>query len=177
MNDDGKKGIGGVDDDGDGFVDELSALNEQNDDEDLYLNEDPVDGIDNDGDGNIDEDCGGDLNNDDAPGIAGIDDDGDGQVDEGSKYDDDEDGSLSETGLFPIMHTFENATNRLLLEIPSMGLTRVLAERVTFFQVTYEAPQRILIELTLTDEDGENVAFSEYVFPRNTLQKTGKRVR
>ena len=57
------------------------------------------------------------------------------------------------------------------------GETVDLSTRVTLFRVTWEAPERILVELTLTGDDGESVAFSEYVHPRNTLQKVGKRVR
>ena len=72
-------GIGGVDDDGDGSIDEGM---QRDDDEDGILDEDPVDGIDNDGDGNVDEDSGGDNMGDGTSGIKGMDDDGDGQVDE-----------------------------------------------------------------------------------------------
>jgi hypothetical protein len=53
---------------------------------------------------------------------------------------------------------------------------------VTAFTVTYEPPDathdpRILISLTLTGDDGETLRFTEYVVPRNVLQKIGKRVR
>src|SRR3989304_71428 len=54
---------------------------------------------DNDEDGVLDEDWGGDLGNDNLPGIGGFDDDGDGNIDEGgagSQNDDDEDGENDE---------------------------------------------------------------------------------
>ena len=174
MNDDTAPGIAGIDDDGDGNVDEGSRWD---DDEDGFINEDPIDGIDDDNidDGNIDEDCGPDANDDKAPGIAGIDDDGDGNVDEGSKWDDDEDGLIDEDPLNPLIYSFDSGTLRE--RFPYTGESVDLSTHVTFFQVTYEAPERILIELTLTGDDGEVVEFSEYVYPRNTLQKTGKRVR
>jgi len=175
MNEDGNHGIVGVDDDGDGFIDEGSGSSD--DDERGLWDEDPIDGVDNDGDGNIDEDCGGDSNNDGAPGIAGIDDDGDGQVDEGSQYDDDEDGTLTEVGLIPVIYYFDSGTNQLKTEIPYQGITKVLSDHVTAFQVNYEAPEKILIALTLTGDDGESITFTEYVYPRNTFQRTGKRVK
>ena len=175
MDEDGNDGIAGTDDDGDGLIDE--GIFGTDDDEDGSPNEDPLDGIDNDGDGNVDEDVGGDVNNDGAPGIAGVDDDGDGQVDEGSIWDDDEDGTYAETGLFPVLYSFDNGTSTLRESIPKLGETVDLLTHVTSFQVTYEAPERILITLTLTGDDGESITFAEYVYPRNTYQKTGKRVR
>ena len=33
------------------------------------------------------------------------------------------------------------------------------------------------IALTLTDDDGYSIQFFEYVYPRNVMQNTGKRVR
>ena len=183
MNDDtapGIAGIAGIDDDGDGDVDEGSGFD---DDEDGFINEDPIDGIDDvdEEDGNIDEDCGPDANLDGYPGIADMDDDGDGDVDEdvaggGPKWaDDDEDGLIDEDPLNPLIYSFDSGTLRE--RFPYTGESVDLSTHVTFFQVTYEAPERILIELTLTGDDGETVMFSEYVYPRNTLQKTGKRVR
>ena len=181
MNDDFSSGIAGIDDDGDGSVDEGSRWD---DDEDGSVDNDPIDGIDNQGNGNIDEDCGPDANHDSASGIAGIDDDGDGSVDEGSRWDDDEDGSVDEDPLNPLIYSFDSSTNTLLERFPDTGESVDLSTHVTSFQVTYiyDAPDPeniiilILIELTLTGDDGEVVMFSEYVYPRNTLQKTGKRV-
>jgi len=180
MNEDGDNGINGIDDDGDGFIDEGFGF--EDDDEDGVSNEDPLDGIDNDGDGNIDEDCGWEADADGAPGIAGIDDDQDGQVDEGSISDDDEDGSFDETGNIPIIYSFNSGTSTLTESIPYTGETADLSTLVTQFQVTYEAPDtthgpRVQITLTLTGDDGESVQFVEYAYPRNVLQRTGKRVR
>ena len=136
----------------------------------------------------IDEDLPQDTNSDNAPGIAGIDDDGDGNVDEDSKGDDDEDGLIDEDPLNPIIYSFDSSTNTLREIFSDTGQSVVLSTHVTSFEVTYiyEAPDDlelrdskilIRIELTLTGDDGETVVFSEYVYPRNTLQKTGKRVR
>lgn len=170
-------GIGGIDDDGDGVIDEIiSSIDD--DDEDGLDNEDPVDGIDNDGDGNVDEDPRQDQNNDGQPGISKMDDDGDGSVDESTFFaDDDEDGVKDEDGTNPIIYSIVSGTSTLQASMPYNGQTTVLSTRVASFHVTYEAPEKILIELTLTGDDGESVTFSEYVCPRNTFQKTGKRVR
>ena len=168
MTDDGESGIIGVDDDGDTLTDE-SGMND--DDEDGLTDEDPLDGIDNDGDGNVDEDTDDDAN------VAGMDDDADGSVDEGDTRDDDEDGVVNEDSLNPLIYFYDSGTNTLTESIPSMGESTDLSTNVTFFQVTYEAPQRILIELTLTGDDDSTIQFSEYVYIENTFQKLGKRVR
>jgi prepilin-type N-terminal cleavage/methylation domain-containing protein len=180
MVDDGQDGISGIDDDGDGLTDE--SFSSEDDDEDGFSNEDPLDGIDNDGDGNIDEDCWWDTNADGKPGIAGMDDDGDGEVDEGHQGDDDEDGSLGEVGLIPVLYTYNSGTNTLTEAVPYTGETTDLSTHVTQFQVTYEPPgpthgPRVQVALTLTGDDAESVQFVEYTYPRNILQKTGKRVR
>ena len=125
----------------------------------------------------IDEDVSANMNDDNVSGIAGIDDDGDGSVDEGSNSDDDEDGLIDEDPLNPLIYSFDSSTNTLLERFPHTGKSVDLSTHVTLFRTTYEVPERILIELTLTGDDGEVVAFSEYVYPRNILQKTGKRVR
>lgn len=187
MNGDGQHGIAGYDDDGDGDIDEWAEWgNGGDDDEDtivhLKVNDDPLDGKDNDGDGNIDEDCDGDANGDGAPGIAGMDDDGDGTVDEGDIGDDDEDGTSAEAGLIPEIYYWDTGTNELVKHVPFTNSTRTLASHVSHFQVDYETPDathgpRIQIALTLTGDDGESIQFLEYVYPRNILQKTGKRVR
>ena len=177
-------GLKGWDDDGDGVIDETSE--DQDDDEDGTTDEDPIDGLDNDGDGNIDEDC---LENNYASiggsGIAGIDDDGDGQVDEGLWADNDEDGARTEDPLNPIIYSFDPATSALseiLYAGWDLSPTIVLSTQVTQFAVVYEPPDathdpRISITLTLTGNDGESITFSEYVYPRNIIQKTGKKVR
>jgi len=168
MTDDGQSGIIGVDDDGDTLIDESG---QNDDDEDGLDGEDPLDGIDNDGDGNVDEDTHDDAN------VAGMDDDADGSIDEGDDKDDDEDGVVNEDPLNPLIYSYDSATNTLTESNFSTGESTVLSSQVTFFQVTYEAPQRILIELTLTGEDDSTIQFSEYVYLENTFQKLGKRVR
>jgi prepilin-type N-terminal cleavage/methylation domain-containing protein len=168
MTSDDQSGIIGVDDDGDGETDE-GEMND--DDEDGDEDEDWLDGLDNDGDGNIDEDTGDDAD------IEGMDDDADGNIDEGHPLDDDEDGKINEDPLNPVVYSRDSGTQSLLESYPDSGDTQGLSTHVTFFQATYQAPERILIELTLTGDDGETVQFVEYVYPRNTFQKTGKRVR
>lgn len=176
MNQDSENGIAGVDDDGDGQVDEATPSG-LDDDEDGAGNEDPVDGLDNDGDGNVDEDVPTDANNDGGSGIAGIDDNGDGVVDNGiDNNDDDEDGASNEDTLNEVIFWIPSGTT-LREDHHISSQDRTLSDRVTFFQVTRETPQRLLIELTLTGESGETVQFSEYVCARNMLQNTGKRVR
>ncbi len=169
MTSDDQPGIISVDDDGDGLTDEGDR---NDDDEDGAQDEDPLDGVDNDGDGNIDEDTGDDAD------IVGMDDDADGNIDEGhDPRDDDEDGQTNEDHLNPVVYSLDGGTNSLLESYPDTGDTKGLSTHVTFFRVTYKAPARIWIELTLTGDDGERITFEEYVYPRNTLQKTGKRVR
>jgi len=175
-------GVQGVDEDGDGSFDEGSP---PNDDEDALAQEDPLDGLDNDGDGTIDEEVQADYNGDEMPGIQGIDDDGDGSVDEGSSTDDDdEDGLLNEEEMLFAVYAY-NSSTKTLTEIhsdPFSGINDpapkvVLSNHVTDFEVKYQSPSQIRIKLTLTGDDGEEVDFNEHVCPRNTLQKTGKRVR
>lgn len=56
-NDPGWRGTYGIDDDGDGLIDEDPQEPQIDNDGDGLFNEDWVDGIDNDGDGLVDEDC------------------------------------------------------------------------------------------------------------------------
>jgi prepilin-type N-terminal cleavage/methylation domain-containing protein len=176
MSRDDEPGIIGVDDDGDGLVDE-HVVEHGDDDEDGANEEDPTNGYDDDGDGNVDEDALHDSNDDNASGIAGMDDNGDGQVDNGNTaIDDDEDGLKNEDSLDPVVYAFDNATNTLKVSYIRAGQTIILSDQVTAFQVNYEAPEKILIGLTLTGDDGESITFTEYVYPRNTFQRTGKRV-
>jgi len=172
-------GIQTIDDDGDGLADEE---NEKDDDEDGSDHEEILDGVDQDGDGNIDEDLDKDANDDGQSGIKGMDDDADGNVDEAENEDDDEDGTKNEDPLNPLVYTYDNGTDTLTESNPDSGTSVDLSTRVTLFQTTYEAPDathgpRIQIELTLTGDDGKTVEFDEYAYPRNVLQKTGKRVR
>jgi prepilin-type N-terminal cleavage/methylation domain-containing protein len=168
MIDNGVSGIASVDDDGDTLTDESDR---NDDDEDGLIDEDQLDGTDNDGDGNVDEDTGDDAN------VAGMDDDADGSVDEGDARDDDEDGAINEDPLNPIIYFYDSGINTLKVTYTNDGQTLVLSDHVTAFQVNYEAPEKILIALTLTGDDGESITFTEYVCPRNIFQKTGKRVK
>lgn len=103
VNNDLAPGIFGIDDDGDGSVDEQHTQStgpvNEDDDEDDFANENGWTGIDDDGDGNFNEDPKKDMNSDALPGIGGVDDDGDGTIDEGDKNDDDEDGLVNEDWL------------------------------------------------------------------------------
>ncbi|MBC8433237.1 MAG: type II secretion system protein [Desulfobacterales bacterium] len=175
-------GIPGLDDDGDGTVDEIGS-GKNDDDEDGVVDEEILDGLDDDGDGDIDEDLTNDSNGDASPGISGMDDDGDLAVDEGNYQDDDEDGTMNEDPPNLILYSFDAPNTTLYKVTPDSddGMTSAvyatISNRVTFFQTTYLDPDKILIELTLTNADGKTAVFSEYVSPRNRYQKTGKRVR
>jgi len=87
-NGDGAPGIRGVDDDGDGQIDEGGSSNSSDDDEDA----------DDHMRSGVDEDGPGDANRDNAPGIRGRDDDGDGKIDEDNSIwaDNDGDGRINE---------------------------------------------------------------------------------
>jgi hypothetical protein len=148
-------GIVGIDDDGDGAVDEGSLI--PNDDEDENDDEDPINGVDDDGDGAIDEDPPHDANGDGESGVAGVDDDGDGLIDEAHNQDDDEDGVRDEDWLDPVVF-FVSGTN--LIERrpnlnPADGLDYtefVIAENVTGFRVERipdTGRRSVLVDITL----------------------------
>ncbi len=177
-------GIVGVDEDGDGTVDEGNWKDE---DEDGLFNEEWLNGTDNDRDGNIDEGIRSNSMKNNVQGILDFDDDGDGQVDEGGgslKDDDDEDGVENEEEILFVVYVYNPFTDTLT-EIHSDSDTGinspapqvVLSTQVTNFQAIYESPALIQITLELTGEDGKVVTFAEHVYIRNVLQKTGKRVR
>lgn len=185
MNDDGKPGIKGIDDDGDLSVDEDS---DDNDDEGGSAdNEDPLDGLDNDVDGNVDEDCDDDMNKDGEPGVKNMDDDGDGAIDEGDHNDDDEDGEKNEDCLNATLyyHFGGNELRERPAPYPA-GSTApaatTLSDRVSDFTVVYYPTGLrwdpiVVISLTLTSDWGESVTFTEVVYPRNITQRQGKKVR
>ncbi len=165
VNHDGKNGILGIDDDGDGAVDE-DHTDGEDDDEDGLRNEDWVDGIDWDGDGNIDEDPKKDLSGEAAPGLPGVDDDNDGSIDEGDKNDDDEDGRVDEDWRDTI--TWYLSGNKLIERHPVFYdvngdslisgkdyVETTLVEGVTAFRVArIAAPRGLLVDLSLTVSDG-----------------------
>ena len=157
-------GIMGIDDDGDGSVDEGGGWAE--DDEDGVENEDPLDGIDNDGDGSVDEDPGSDNDGDGCPGICGVDDDGDASIDDGTFDDDDEDGGSFDDPYDPVVYYLSG--NQLIERLPvpwnADGISTpngpvdgrdfvesVIAENVTRFRVERLLPDggAQLVDLTL----------------------------
>ena len=180
MTDDNKAGIEDYDDDNDGTVDEGSG-GQDDDDEDGVAGEDAYDGQDDDDDGIIDEDADDDLTGDGAPGITHIDDDGDGTVDEGAVDDNDEDGTAGEDPLNAVVFEFDGI-NSLKEKHTWDGAEVTLSQHVAAFSVTFEPADatrdpQVQIALTLVDDDGATFAFEEYVYPRNIVQKCGKRVR
>ena len=189
MTNDAFPGLALYDDDGDGVIDEAGGLAWpdaiKDDDEDGSFDEDPLDGLDNDGDGNVDEDHPADSNADAAPGTAQIDDDADGTVDEvggGNAINDDEDATGDEDAADALVYYFDGGANVLWEAYPQAGTSGVLCDNVTAFSVLYTAPDAntdtfITITLTLAAPDGESVTIVEDVYPRNIVQKCGKRVK
>jgi prepilin-type N-terminal cleavage/methylation domain-containing protein len=179
----GSYGIKGVDEDGDGMLDEENFKDE---DEDGSFGEEPIDGLDNDGDGAVDEEVQPDYDMNGVPGISNMDDDGDNLVDEvpNKPADDDEDDLINEEEILFAVYSY-NASAKTLTEIHSHSHNGiydpaprvVLSDHVTNFEAFFDAPERIRITMTLTGDDGESVTFCEYVCPRNALQRKGKRVR
>lgn len=138
MTRDGKAGIIGIDDNGDGTVDNGAGKND--DDEDGSKKEDPINGIDDDGDGAIDEDTSHDADDNGKSGLAGVDDDLDGATDESGKDDDDEDGTNNEDWLDPVVY-FLNGTN-LIQRVPNIDPAdgtdyqeNIIIENVSLFQI------------------------------------------
>ena len=178
---DNASGIVGIDDNGDGTVDEGD---EKDDDEDGDKDEDWFNGVDDDGDGRIDEDPKDDNNKDDKAGVAGIDDDADGDVDEGDKKDDDEDGVKDEDWYDPVVFYLKTGSNgRLALVERSPvpwdvnsdtvidGLDFVeseLAQNVTHFRVErlQTATSVVLIDITIglvDPQSGESISLQTRV--------------
>jgi hypothetical protein len=170
MNDDGKPGILGIDDDNDGSIDEG---NTGDDDEDGTTNEEKGNNYDNDWDGAFDEDNSGDQHKDAEAGLKGFDDDGDGSVDEGNEFDDDEDGFEDEDWLDSIVY-FVSGTN-LMERMPEEQATSgtlyvesIIASNVSSFQVEriFLASQHrvnVKITLVLTDSSGQSITFQSTV--------------
>ena len=164
---DNRNGIRGIDDDGDGLVDEGPA-GDHDDDEDGQEDEDPINGLDDDGDGAIDEDPGDDMNGDGEPGVAGVDDDLDTFTDEGSSHDDDEDGAINEDWIDTVVY-FLNGTT-LMERIPDIDPAdgrdfseSPIAENVNLFEVERLPPAAgdravlVKIRLELATPEGESV--------------------
>jgi type II secretory pathway pseudopilin PulG len=166
VTEDFESGIVGIDDDGDGSVDEGGHQNDN--DEDGASAEDALNGIDDDGDGAVDEDLKSDMNDDQAPGIRDIDDDGDGTIDEGPNSDDDEDGAMNEDWFDAVVYFLNGTTlvERLPNLDPTDGLDfteRPIAENVSLFRVERLAPgandRAVLVDITLqlATSSGETV--------------------
>jgi len=108
---DGKPGIVGIDDDGNGIADfSFSPAADDDESSDFAQNEDRINGIDDDGDGIADEDPGADNNGDGCAGVCGVDDDADGSIDVGAVADDDEDGSSDEDWYDPLVFYLAGST-------------------------------------------------------------------
>ena len=171
-------GIAGIDDDGDGSIDEGGLLAAGNNDEDGAVSEDWVNGMDDDGDGDVDEDSPADQTQDNKPGIAGFDDDDNNGTDEGGllfSADDDEDGLIDEDSESIALYTFDAGTKTLSEKLPG-GANTALSTRVTSFTVTRQSLYLYLITLTVEGRPGDTITLSELVHPRNTRQRLGKRV-
>jgi prepilin-type N-terminal cleavage/methylation domain-containing protein len=174
MNNDGKSGILGIDDDNDGSIDE-NATGDDDEDEDqtTFRNEEKGNNYDNDWDGAFDEDNWGDQHRDGEAGLKGFDDDGDGSVDEGDEFDDDEDGFEDEDWLDSIVY-FVSGTN-LIERMPEPQAATgtdytesIVATNVSSFQVEriFLANQhRVTVKMTLvlTDSSGQSVTFQTTV--------------
>lgn len=178
---DNTSGIIGIDDGGNGLVDECLLWGRDDDDEHLCVaSEDAIDGIDDDDDNNIDEDSSADMNDDDSPGIAGVDDDGDGATDEGDKNDDDEDGSVDEDWLDPVVYYLNDSKLIERIAVPwdenSSGsidgkdyVESTIAENVTrlrFERIPMgvgERAQLVEITLELTPPEGQTISLSTKV--------------
>lgn len=171
MSNDLAPGIVGIDDDGDGLVDEGTII--PNDDEDDGDDDDTINGLDDDGDGAVDEDTEHDMNGDGQPGIAGVDDDGDGSIDEGHTHDDDEDGVRDEDW-FDVVAFYLNGTD-LIERRPNLNpadgtdfTEHIIAENVTRFRIERipDAGKRAVlvdIALAVTEPGGEPVSLNTRV--------------
>lgn len=173
-------GIIGIDDDGDGSIDEGTG---HSDDESITVNDDPVNGVDDDDDNNIDEDPPSDNNGDGCPGICGVDDDQDGTIDEGEFDDDDEDGNSFDDPYDPVVY-YLNGSN-LIERLPARWNTdgisspdgpvdgrdfieTPIADNVSRFRVeridTGQGTLLVDLTLELTDqESGEEISLQTMV--------------
>ncbi len=157
-------GIIGIDDDGDGTIDELAAGGDgyTDNDEDGSKREDCIDGIDNDGDGTVDEDIpkdndrlGGDKN----------------------PYDNDGDGLKHEDWLDPVVFFVSADEKRLMERMPDLNpvsgadfTERAIAEaesvELEVERLTMEPDERavqVKITLNLKDAQGESATFKAQV--------------
>jgi len=161
---DNAPGIAGVDDDGDGSVDESTAsIPIEDNDEEGDMMDDHLNNIDDDSDGSVDEDIKSDMNGDGASGVESIDDDSDNWIDEAHIHDDDEDGVRDDDWYDPVVFYLANRTliQRIPLPWDANGSGSVtgsdfvespIAENVTWFRVERLPPKGnrpVLVDLTL----------------------------
>lgn len=173
---DGKPGIKGIDDNGDGIIDNSSSNDNDEDGSNLEDSQGDVDNdgnFDDDGDGAVDEDIDKDMNRDGKPGISGVDDDFDGTTDEGSSDDDDEDDLDGEDWFDPVVF-FLNGTT-LMQRIPNINSVNgqqythyVVAENVSQFLVKRlpgndGASVLVDITLALTPPGGDPIVLNSRV--------------
>ncbi len=146
-------GVAGVDDDGDGSIDEGQP---GDDDEDGQVDEDPVNGLDDDGDGAVDEDAGADL--DALPGAKT------------KNNDDDGDGKTDEDPYQPIVYTWDSKTKRLYERHPLYG-RNVVAEDVEAFDVKLtQGPSGqclVSVSLRIKTDDGKTTDAGVSFYMRN----------
>jgi len=178
IHNDAAAGIFGIDDGGNGTVDEGPA---EDDDEAMSdADEDPIDGIENDDDGNLDEDPAADNNGDGCPGLCGVDDDGDGNVDSGNAANDDEQGGDDEDWYDPLVFYLDNGVLKQRSPVPwdengvdgitgrdfvisdiAVNVTRFSVERIP---IGSDRAQLVRLQLELTSPlTGETVSLQTRV--------------
>lgn len=178
IHNDAAAGIFGIDDGGNGTVDEGPA---EDDDEAMSdADEDPIDGIENDDDGNLDEDPAADNNGDGCPGLCGVDDDGDGNVDSGNAANDDEQGGDDEDWYDPLVFYLDNGVLKQRSPVPwdengvdgitgrdfvisdiAVDVTRFSVERIP---IGSDRAQLVRLQLELTSPlTGETVSLQTQV--------------
>lgn len=164
-NHDGAAGLIGIDDNGDGTID--NSVSDYDDDEDGNIAVESFNGLDDDGDGSVDEDLADDLNHDGQSGIVGVDDDNDGWIDEADVNDDDEDGRVAEDWFDSLVFYLDNDTLNVRTPVPwdTNGDSSVtgadvvvsrLASHITRFRVERVAGtglRHTLVDLTLEATD------------------------
>ena len=174
---DGQPGIAGIDDDGDGSIDEGGMAMKNDNDEDGAIAEDtPKNGLDDDGDGNYDEEFRADMNGDGCPGICFRDDDGDGSVDEGNINDDDEDGLVDEDPIDPLIYYVKNGSlyEKKIIWNPTTSSNDItenkLIDNVTQFTIErlLGVNGKTLIKVTIGISSGResSVTLESEIYPR-----------
>jgi type II secretory pathway pseudopilin PulG len=161
---DGAPGVLGIDDNGDGYIDDSDdPVPSEDNDEDDRATEDILNGLDDDADGSVDEDLLADLSNDGVSGLIGVDDDQNGFIDEDKKNDDDEDGLEDEDWYDSLVFYLDNGVLKERIPVPwdsnndsvisgADFVINTLAEHVTRFRVVRVPEDELryqLVDLTL----------------------------